>query len=94
MEWSVFAGRRQVIDITNVKDVALIKVGAGIGLPEVIGVDKRGVIAVRGVVERMTVSIGRTKVQSANSSPERNLQGVVSRVCLRFKKSNRLYDRP
>ena len=87
VEYPGVAGSWQVINIAHLKNMALVKVGAGIGLSEIVGISGRRVVAIGGVIERMTVSIGYTEVQSADGSPQRHLQGVVRGIRLRFKKS-------
>ena len=67
--------------------MALVKVGVGVGLPKIVGIDKGGVVAVRGIVERVTAGAGRADVQMADDSPQRNLQGIVSGIRLGLKES-------
>ena len=71
---------RQGINVANRKAVPHIEAGAGPVRGDVIGVDERRVKPVRGVVDRVAVSVGSAQSEVANRAPGGTLKRVVDGI--------------
>ena len=68
---------RQIVDVADGKNVTLIVVGAGVIRIQLVGIDKRGVIPVGRIVNRVTIGVCERELKSTRIPPAGDLQRVV-----------------
>src|SRR5208282_6383478 len=71
---------RQVIDVADGQDMALIKGRTGPAGGDVIRIDEAAVVAIRGVIDRVAVGVCEGEFESADVASPADLQRVVVRV--------------
>ena len=68
---------RQVVDVSQVEQVALVEVGTGAGPGQVVGIQDDGVPRGGRIIDGMAVGVSQAQLQPADVVPHRSLQRVV-----------------
>src|SRR5712692_1336373 len=71
---------RQAINIADSQTVTLVKTGTGPVPSDVVGIHESAVKTIRGIVNRVAVSVRSAESQITHGALRRGLQGIINRI--------------